>query len=111
MNPLEIVRATRLDGLSVEERARAMRAFARLEARLAQLELIAERARDVVQSIPRDGGFPSQDSIVTLGLALTDLDHHPDTRSTPVETSPEATARDRWPAWRDQRGPSIREEG
>jgi len=70
MNPLEIVRTTRLDGLSREDRARAVDAFARLEDRLTKLERVATVAREIVRETAT--GLPHLDA--ELENALTELD-------------------------------------
>jgi uncharacterized protein YbjT (DUF2867 family) len=72
MNPLEIVRTTRLDGLSREDRARAVDAFARLEDRLTKLEKVARLARVVVAM--GDGPFNYLTDCQALENALTELD-------------------------------------
>lgn len=49
MDPLEIVRATRLDGLGGAERRAAVRAFARLEAELTAARELADAARETIR--------------------------------------------------------------
>jgi hypothetical protein len=63
------------------ERGHALTAQGRLEARMAQLEKVAELARQAVDS----SGTPGSRTYgaYLLGLALVDLDNHSDTRTEP----------------------------
>jgi hypothetical protein len=72
------------------------------EARIAQLEKVAELARQLPPS-PAFVGSDS-DALLRVELALTELDNHSDTRP----DSPEQTARARWDSWRHLR-PKVSE--
>lgn len=78
--PLDVVRGTRLVGLSREEREAALAAFARIGARMAQLERVAQLARAAVDPM---GQGPRADRLALLDCALVDLDNHPATAPGP----------------------------